>query len=184
MKPESQQERDHEISSLAKKADAHADTLAREAAETAEMSSVINGLTDQRRARASHRDALRDEIAAYRKDIAKRLAAQREHASYLDAHQRFNGPELAFWEEYLGLRIEGVGQVDRLRFVFSALDERDWEREAWFELNTEERDYKVEVVRPKVEAGKVEACVDRLNESRNLGGFLKGMREVFAEAMR
>ena len=148
------------------------------------MSSAINDLTAQRDARASHRDALKAEISAHKKLIAQRLAAQRQHASYLDAQQRFNGPELAFWEEYLGLRIEGAGQVDRLRFVFSALDERNWDREAWFELNTEEREYKVEGLRPKVEAGKVEACVDKLNENRDLGGFLRGMRDVFVEVMR
>ena len=176
--------RKHDIEILAHKSTSHAYTLAREAAETAEMSSAINDLSAQRDSRAAHRDALKADISAHKKLVAQRLAAQRQHASYLDAQQRHNGPELAFWEEYLGLRIEGAGQIDRLRFVFSALDERDWDREAWFELNTEEREYKVEGVSPKIEGGKVEACVDRLNENRDLGGFLKGMRGVFLESMR
>ena len=37
--------------------------------------------------------------------------------------------------------------------------------------------------RPKVEVEKVEACVERLNESRDLTAFLKGMRGLFVEAM-
>ena len=74
--------------------------------------------------------------------------------------------------------------VDRLKFVFTHIDERDWEREGWFELNTERRDYSVDCTRPKLEGEKVERCVERLNETRDLAGFLKGMRELFVEAMR
>ena len=178
--------RKHDIELLHQKSTSHAHTLAREAAETAEMSSAINDLTAQRDSRASHRDALRAEIAAHKKLMDQRLKAQRQHASYLDKQERHNGPELAFFEEYLGLRIEGAGQVDHLRFIFSAIDERDWNREAWFELNTEGKDYKVEMTRPKVEEGKVGACLDRLNESGDLGlgPFLQEMRELLMESMR
>ena len=82
------------------------------------------------------------------------------------------------------MRIEGAGVEDRLKFVFSHLDERDWEREGWFELDTARRDYAVVGTRPKVEAEGVEGWVERLNESRDLGIFLKGMRELLVEAMK
>ena len=82
------------------------------------------------------------------------------------------------------MRIEGAGQADRLKFVFSHVDERDWEREAWFELDTERRDYRVVNCKPKLEDSEIEACVDRLNESRDLGPFLRGMREVFVKGMK
>ena len=81
------------------------------------------------------------------------------------------------------MQIEGAGMADRLKFVFTHVNKKDWEREAWFELCTEKRDYEVGVCRPKVEVEKVEACVERLNESRDLTAFLKGMRGLFVEAM-
>ena len=93
-------------------------------------------------------------------------------------------PELDFWTSNLGLRIEGAGMSDRLKFVFTCVDERDWEREAWFELCTERRDYEVGGCFPKVEREKVEGIVEKLNENRELGGLLKGMRELFVEAMK
>lgn len=82
------------------------------------------------------------------------------------------------------MRIEGAGMADRLKFVFTHVDEKNWEREAWFELDMEKRDYRVVNIKPKVETEEVERCVERLNESRDLGPFLKGMRELLTTAMK
>ena len=153
-------------------------------AETAEMQSAIATITQQRDSHAQHRDRLKTEIASFSKQIAARRSAQQAHAKEIEAQSRLNGPELDFWETYLGLRIEGAGQVDRLKFVFSNLDERDWEKEAWFELDTERREYRVVGCRPKADDGAVEACVERLNESRDLGAFLRGMREIFVKEIK
>jgi len=68
--------------------------------------------------------------------------------------------------------------------VYSHIDERDWEREAWFELVTAARDYDVRHCRPKLEREKVEKVLERLNETRELTVLLKGMRELFVEAMK
>ena len=173
-----------DIEILAQKSSQHAASLSAQAAETAEMESAIAAITHQRDAHAQHRERLRSEIASYNKQIAQRRAAQAQHAKELAEHSKLNVPEMDFWETYLGLRIEGAGQVDRLKFVFPHVDERDWEREAWFELDTERRDYRVVSCRPKVEEGEVEACVDRLNESRDLKIFLRSMREAFVKGMK
>lgn len=162
----------------------HHASVSAQTAETAEMQSAIASITERRDAHAAHRDELRAEIRTIQKQISQRQAAQSAHARDVDAQARLNLPELDFWETYLGMRIDGAGQADRLKFVFNCVDERDWDREAWFELDTERRDYSVVAVRPKVEEGEVEACVERLNESRDLGAFLKGMREVFTKAMK
>ena len=173
-----------DIEIVAQKSSQHAAALSAQASETAEMESAIATISHQRDIRAQHRDRLHSEIASYNKQIAQRKAAQAQYAKELEEHSKLNIPELDFWETYLGLRIEGAGQVDRLKFVFSHVDERDWEREGWFELDTERRDYRVVNTRPKLEDSEIEACVDRLNESRDLGPFLRGMREVFVRAMR
>ena len=181
---EDQRMKKKDIEILAHKATTHAQSLAKEVAETAEMHTAIASITSQRDARAAQRDRLRAEIASTQKTISQRLLAQQEHAAALDAQARFNEPELQFWTDYLCLRIEGAGQADRLKFVFTHVDERDWEREAWFELDIERRDYRVVCIRPKIEGEEVERCLERVNENRDLGMFLRGMRDLFVVAMR
>ncbi|KAL8944858.1 MAG: hypothetical protein Q9216_000148 [Gyalolechia sp. 2 TL-2023] len=181
---EDQRLRKREIDSLNQKASSHAQTVDKEATETAEMHAAIASISQQRDSRAQHRDRIRSEIATVRKHIAQRVSAQQQHARDLDAQAQSNIPELDFWQSYLGMRIEGVGIADRLKFVFTHLDEKNWEREAWFDLDMAKSDYRVVSVRPKVEIEGIERCVEKLNETRDLGPFLKGMREVLIAAMR
>jgi kinetochore protein Spc25, fungi type len=159
-------------------------TLSKESVETREMHSAIASLTSQRDTQLATRDALLSQIAATQKDIETRTAAQRARATHLEAQARYNVPELDFWVTNLCLRIEGAGQDDRLRFVYTYVDERDWEREAWFELSTATRDYDVRHCRPKLEKGRVDKVLERVNETRELSVLLKGMRELFVEAMK
>jgi kinetochore protein Spc25, fungi type len=181
---ESQHQKRKSLELLAQKSSAHAASLAKEATETSEMHAAIQSVTTQHSARLARRDALRAEINQAAKQVAQRIAAQEQYARAQAAQARLNTPELAFWEVHLCLRIEGVGKEDRLRFVFTHVDERDWEREAWFELDTERRDYRVVGTRPKLEGDVVEACVERLNESRELGQFLGGMSGLFVKTMK
>jgi kinetochore protein Spc25 len=174
--------RDIEILSL--KQTQHTQTLGKETHEKAEMQEAIGTLTVQRDERLTHRDALRAQIAEVQKSISARREAQLKHRRYLDGQSRYNEPELEFWESYLGLRIEGLGKADRLKFVYTNVCEREWDREAWFELDTSEREYNVSEYRPKVESEEVERVLDRLNETRDLAAFLKGMRELFVEALK
>lgn len=174
--------RDIEILEL--KTTQHAQTVSKEAQETSEMQEAISALTLQRDERLAHRDTLRAQISEVQKTISARREAQLKHRRYLDGQSRYNEPELDFWENYLGLRIEGLGKDDRLKFVYTNVDEREWDREAWFELDTSERDYKVLELRPKVERDEVDRVIERLNETRDLAGFLKGMRELFVEACK
>lgn len=148
------------------------------------MHDAIQSITTQHSARLAHRDSLRAKINQVAKQVAQRVAAQQQHAQAQDAQARLNGPELAFWEAHLCLRIEGAGKEDRLRFIFSHLDEGNWEREAWFELDTARRDYRVVGTRPKLDGDVVETCVEWLNENRELGQFLKGMRELLVKAIK
>lgn len=79
----------------------------------------------------------------------------------------------------LCLRIEGAGKQDRIKFVFDHVDERDWDRECFLEIDTEREEYRVVHARPKIDEEGLERCVERFNESRDLGGFLKGVRDLF-----
>ncbi|KAK7527063.1 chromosome segregation protein Spc25-domain-containing protein [Phyllosticta citriasiana] len=179
---ERQKKRDIEILTL--KSSTHQQTLAKESQETAEMNNAIANLNARREEQTSRRDLLKSQIADVQKHIAAKREAQNKHARYLDSQARFNVPELDFWENYLCMRIEGAGMDDRLKFVYTHIDEMDWEKEAWFELDMGSREYRITHLRPKVESEEVERVLERLNENRELSSFLKGMREVFVEAMK
>ena len=173
-----------DIEILQLKTNTRQQTMAKESTEAREMRAAIATLAKQRDRHLATRDSLKTQIESTQREIESRGAAQLAHARQLDAQSRFNVPELDFWVSNLGLKIEGAGQDDRLKFVYSHIDERDWEREAWFELVTAARDYDVRHCRPKLEREKVEKVLERLNETRELTVLLKGMRELFVEAMK
>ncbi|KAH8678078.1 chromosome segregation protein Spc25-domain-containing protein [Xylariales sp. PMI_506] len=181
---EDQRMKKKDIEILQLKTSTHQQTIAKEGAETREMQAAIASLTQQRDKNMASRDALKTQIEETQKEIDARLAAQRAHAQHIEAQARFNVPELDFWISNLCLKIEGAGQTDRLKFIYSHVDGDDWEREAWFELCTGARDYDIKHCRPKLEREKVERVLDKLNETRDLAVLLKGMRELFVEAMK
>ncbi|KAK2800360.1 kinetochore-associated Ndc80 complex subunit spc25 [Emmonsiellopsis sp. PD_5] len=173
-----------DIEILHLKSQTHAQTLQKETAEMAEMHDAIASITSQRDARLATRDRFKQQIEETKQTIAQRLDAQRAHARHLEAQARLNTPELEFWQDYLCLRIEGAGREDRLKIVYTHLVEKDWEREAWFELGTAGRDYEVFHCRPKLERGEVEGELEVVNDDRDFGAFLKRMRRLFVAAMK
>ncbi|MCJ1355093.1 MAG: kinetochore-associated Ndc80 complex subunit spc25 [Icmadophila ericetorum] len=172
------------IQILLSKRSIHTSLLAREAAETNEMRAAITSLQTQHDTRAAHRQKLLTEISSVQKSIAAKLDAQAQYTASVAKQARLNGPELDFWERVLGLRIEGAGEDDKLKFVFTCICEREWGREAWCILDTSRREYVVEHWKPKVEKEMVEGVVERLNETRDIGAFLKGVRGLFVEALK
>ncbi|KAF2152928.1 hypothetical protein K461DRAFT_224976 [Myriangium duriaei CBS 260.36] len=180
---ESQRAHKQHLDSLSTAADSHADTLAHEAAEAADLESAIAALSADKAAAVRRRDALTDQIRALQADIASRRAAQNAHAKHMESQARLNGPELRFWEQSLGLRIEGAGAAERIRFVFCCVDERDEHAETDFVLDMRGAGYKVEETMPALESEEVDAVVERLNEGGDLAAFLKGMRTLFVQAV-
>lgn len=148
------------------------------------MQSAIHSLKEQKEDHSSRRDALREEVSSVQAQIKHRREGQAAHQRSLDAQARHNIPELRFWEHCLGLRIDGTGVEDVLRFVYVCVDERDPEKECWFDLNMGGKECEIAGSDPKLEAENVEEVQEKLNESRELGGFLKGMRDLLLEAVR
>ncbi|KAF2838789.1 kinetochore protein Spc25 [Patellaria atrata CBS 101060] len=181
---EDQRLKKRDIEILTLKSETHSQTIAKEAQETAEMHAAIASLKEQRDARAANRDALKSQIVDVQKQIAARREAQHKHARYLDSQARFNVPELEFWQDYLCLRIEGAGAVDKLKFVYTHVDERDWEREAWFDLDISKREYEVLAYRPKLDRDEVDRALEKVNQTRDIGMFLKDMREIFVATLK
>ena len=59
----------------------------------------------------------------------------------LAVQSRKNEPELAFWEEKLAMKIQGV-RPDLLRVVFTHINEDDWDQMFTFDVDLSLRDYK------------------------------------------
>ena len=133
----------------------------------------------------ARRSELQSSIAETQAAIRQRREAQAAHQRSLDAQARHNIPELRFWEQCLGLRIEGAEEGgESLRFVFTCVDEQDEGRECWFELDTGKRDFVVTETEPKLEREELEGLLERANEGRELVALLKGMRGLFVQALK
>ena len=181
-RPDQQQNTHRSLHNLRAKTAARTNQLSSQHSETSEMHAAISSLTQTRDTHAEHTDQLKQKLATTRNAIAARKVAVRERRAYLAYQAGFNAPELRFWEDRLGLKVEGAGREDRVRFGFMLDEGRS---EAWFELAMS-TGYKVLSARPSLDGHekRVEACVGQMAERENLGEFLKGMREIFLEAMR
>ncbi|SMQ46359.1 unnamed protein product [Zymoseptoria tritici ST99CH_3D7] len=179
-----QRQRKQAITELESKSSSHAHIIAKETQETDEMREAIRSLTSQKEEHVARRDQLKTEIASTQSAIRQLRDAQAAHQRSLDAQAKHNVPELRFWETCLGMRLDGTGVDDRLKFVFVSIDDRDTERECWFELNIDGSRYEVASTKPRLNRDDVDAVQDRLNESNDLGPFLKTMRAMFVEVVK
>lgn len=181
---EDQRMKKKDIEILSSKASTHQQMLSKEAAETNEMQAAIASLTAQRDTQLATRESLKQQIAETQKQIEARLAAQRSHAQHVSSQSRFNVPELEFWNSTLSLTVEGAGVDDRLKFIYTHIDARDWTREAWFELDTSKRECEIPYCKPKLDKEQVERVMEKFNEGRSMQILLKGMRDLFKEAVK
>ncbi|KAF7845688.1 hypothetical protein BT93_L1205, partial [Corymbia citriodora subsp. variegata] len=148
---ESQRARKRELEDLSSKTIAHQNMLAKEAQEQEEMHEAIDELKTQRQEHLAHRDNLRDQLSEIQKAIHVKRQAQQQHQRHLDSQARHNAPELHFWESNLCMSIQGGGDVDRLKFVYTHVNEKDWDRECWFELDMGKKIYEVIATEPRLE---------------------------------
>lgn len=165
--------------------------LSRELAEKEDMHSQISTLETRQSAQQQQRDRLKAAIAATQRQIDGRLAAQREYADRQDGQAALNSPELTFWETYLGMRFEGAGDESRVKVIYAFPPAKgkadEAERECVFELKVPESGsggYEVVYMKPRLERERVDKVVQRLNDTREIGVLLKGMRALFAEEMK
>ena len=156
------------------------------------MHAQISKLESHAASQSSQRDRLKSAVAQTQRQVDAKLQAQREYAAKMDGQTRLNGPELNFWETYLGCRIEGSGDENKVRIVFvfppaKGAGAGGEDREAVFELSVPDSGrgkYDVSYMKPKLDSAKVERVLDRLNATREIGTLLKGVRALFVEALK
>lgn len=181
---EDQRQAKQEIELMKSREEAHARLIEKEKKEKEEFEAEIARLAKDARTKEEEKASLERKIADAKRAIEEKVFAQRAHAAKVQKMSVHDLPELEFWSTSLGLRIEGAGITDHLKFIFCYVDERNWEREAWFEIITEGSDYQVGGCYPKLEKERVAKVMERMNERRELGPMLKGMRELFVEALK
>jgi kinetochore protein Spc25, fungi type len=186
-----------QISTLQSTLSTHGQILSRESSEKNEMLSQITSLEFHQSSQQAQRDRLKNAIAHTQRQIDAKLAAQREYAAKVDSQSRMNGPELNFWETYLGCRFEGCrfdgrGDEDGIRVIFNFEPvkqgpNKGQEREGMFEMKLPSGPggrYDVAYSKPRLQEEKVKMVVERMNESREIATLLKGMRGLFVEEMQ
>ena len=189
-----------QISTLQSSLSTQAQILSRESSEKSDIQQQIAQLESHHSTQLTARDRLRTAIGNARRQIDGKLQAQREYGEKYDQQASLNGPELNFWEHYLGCRIEGSGEENKVKiaFVFQAPKGSaggagvggvggSMEREAVFDLQIPEGSagaWEVPYTKPRLESNRVRSVVDKMNETKDIATLLKGMRGLFADEMR
>ena len=188
------------LDTLAQKSSVHNSNIGREAAETVELQDAIGQLSKQKDQSAKVKERLSAEIRQVGEEIEVRQREQRAYEERLEEQRRMNGPELRFWTENLGMKIEASETAngksrkvkttaDRLKIVFTHVDEVQWEKECWFELemgvgSNGGGGYDVGMTKPKLEREEVERVLEVMNATSNLAKFFGGMRSLFVKVVK
>lgn len=155
------------------------------------MQGQISKLESHQANQSTARDRLKTAINQTQRQIDVKLQAQREYSEKMQGQSRLNGPELNFWETYLGCRIEGSGDENKIRVTFMFPPAKGGktgeEREAMIEVQIPETGsgrYEVVYMKPKLEPSDVAKVVDRMNTTREIGTLLKGMRGLYVDVLK
>ena len=145
------------------------------------MQATVDQLKAQEEERRKTLHKLEAELEEKTKEYAVKKEAAEKQEEFLKSQGQQDVEELRIWEERSGMRIEGAGSEDKLKFIFKNIDEKDFNREFWFELCVNKKDYEVLACQPKLDNEEVEPLLNKLNETRELGPFLRDMRNKFKQ---
>lgn len=118
------------------------------------------------------------QIAETRQKIQLRRDELNSKKQELNNQTLLNKPELDFWQQVLGLHIQGQSE-DFIKFVYTQIDQNDADKEYYFVLDLREHDYAISECKPEVSKEESEKILSQLNESRQLNVFLRDMRKLF-----
>lgn len=147
-----------EIENLKKKEFDVVRDIERERQEVQEMKDQISNYMREMRSHSTNRDGLIAEIEEYRERINKHKDMIESEKKTLDGQAAKNAPELAFFEQKLGLKLRSnkrkwvfkyiatltppINTVDCIFLAFSQIDDRQPDRQFSIELDLSEPEYK------------------------------------------
>ncbi|KAK7207805.1 chromosome segregation protein Spc25-domain-containing protein [Myxozyma melibiosi] len=155
--------------------------MAREQQEVLETEQSISEFTRKKQELAVLRDAVVKQISEVQQMLEKAREERSKERSKILAQSSLNAPELAFWEQNLGMRIEGVDD-DYLKIIFTLISEANWDKEYYVVVDLTSVDYEVSKCEPSLNKSVLERIVNRLNETRDFARFLKEVRNAFKES--
>ncbi|KAF9570201.1 kinetochore-associated Ndc80 complex subunit spc25 [Mortierella alpina] len=155
-----------------------AKALSREKEEAGNMSKTIQQLGARREEMRQMQASLESQVSLLRKEVKARREAKFAQKKALDEQILKNKPEVSCYESVLAMRIVGV-QEDRIGFVFTRINEQDWDQEFAMTIDVSQYDYSVSECVPSLP--ELPSLVRYLNDTRDLYGFLKRVRKGFKD---
>ncbi|TIB08066.1 hypothetical protein E3P92_03656 [Wallemia ichthyophaga] len=165
-----------EIENLKKKEFDVVRDIERERQEVQEMKDQISNYMREMRSHSTNRDGLIAEIEEYRERINKHKDMIESEKKTLDGQAAKNAPELAFFEQKLGLKLRS-NKLDCIFLAFSQIDDRQPDRQFSIELDLSEPEYKVVSCNPRPD--ELDLLLHELNSSRGFYTFIKRIRGAF-----
>ncbi|KAF9583059.1 kinetochore-associated Ndc80 complex subunit spc25 [Lunasporangiospora selenospora] len=153
-----------------------AKTLKKEKEEASNMTKSVQSLSDRQEEMKQAKQALETQVATLRREVIAKREAKIAQKKALDEQVLKNKPELATYEAILALRIDHIG------FVFTRIDEQDWDREFSITVDVSRQEFLVSDCTPTLP--ELPSLLRQLNETRDFYGFLKHARQGFKELAR
>jgi DNA repair exonuclease SbcCD ATPase subunit len=144
-----------------------------------ESRSAIAAYSSKKHEMVRNNDSVLEEIEHVRQSIARLRDQKAEQRLILSKQASLNTPELEFWQQILGTKIEAGLQEDFIRILFSQIDPNDADRAFWFVLDMRAHDYVLAECNPELDKATVDKILVDLNESRQINIFLRDMRRAF-----
>ncbi|KAK9459420.1 chromosome segregation protein Spc25-domain-containing protein [Lipomyces oligophaga] len=158
-----------------KKEDDICQEITREQQEIKDTEKSIESFDSQKRELTLQLEAIMKQISEVQMQNERRRNERSQERARILQQTSLNVPELEFWEKYLGLRIEAVHD-DHLKFVFTLVDDSNWDKEYYAVVDLSCHDYQVPESQPELATEVLEPILARLNSSREFGRFLKEIR--------
>ncbi|KAF9959500.1 kinetochore-associated Ndc80 complex subunit spc25 [Mortierella alpina] len=155
-----------------------AKALNREKEEAGNMSKTIQQLSARREEMRQMQASLESQVSLLRREVKAKREAKFAQKKALDEQILKNKPEVSCYESVLAMRIVGV-QEDRIEFVFTRINEQDWDQEFAITIDVSQYDYSASECAPTLP--ELPSLVRYLNDTRDLYGFLKRVRKGFKD---
>lgn len=175
-------ERDRELREEIKVAFAQEDALSKalkkEKEEANAMSRIVQEYATQCEDMQQRRQVLQEQVAILRREVKAKREAKIALKKALEKQVLKNKPELASFESALALRIIGVRE-DHIGFVFTRINEQDWDQEYTITVDVSQHDYAVADCNPSLP--ELPSLIRYLNDTRDFYGFIKKVRKAFKD---
>ncbi|KAI5480916.1 hypothetical protein MNV49_006725 [Pseudohyphozyma bogoriensis] len=130
-------------------------------------------------------DTLRSDVEELQTKLAARRALKLRQRESFQKQTLKNAPEVAFFEEKLGLKIRGRAR-DVVQFKFQNIDQGSYNRTFSFELDASQPSYTLSSISPPtfLPPSVTAPLLATLNSGRDLYAFVREMRYAFRDEVR